>query len=73
MTQHVVNNKNLCNLKPILMPSMLDPFVPSRLFHHYEYQFGKEVWNSHFVGRGKPLDKKVNVLQGLESIPLQNL
>ena len=43
MTQHVVNNKNLCNLKPILMPSMLDPFVPSRLFHHYEYQFGKEV------------------------------
>ena len=43
MTQHALNNKNMCKLKPILITSISDPFVPSRLFHHYEYQFGKEV------------------------------
>ena len=70
MTQHTGNNKNLCNLKPIVVPSMSDPFVSSRLFHHCEYQFGKDVWNSHFVGRGEPLYKKVDVLKGRGSIPV---
>ena len=40
------------------------------LLTYYEYQFGKDVWNSHFVGRGEPLYKKFDALKGLGSIPV---
>lgn len=70
MTQHAGDKKNLCNLKPILVSSMSDSFVPSRLLHHSEYKFGKDVLISHFAGKGEPLYKKVNVLKGLKSVPV---
>ena len=70
MTQDAGNKKNLCNIKPILVSSIPDPFVPSRLFHHSEYKFGKDVRISHLVGKGEPLYKKVNVLKGLKSMPV---
>ena len=70
MIQHAGNKKNLCNLKPILVSGISGPFVSSRLFHHSEYKFGKDVWISHFVGKGEPLYKKVNVLKGLKSMPV---